>query len=259
MDKSINTFCDLNELAGLYEKADGLNDFLQTVVSTIAYHMEAAVCSIYLHDAASGELLLAANQGLNRSVVGQLRLKMGEGLTGKALVTKSSVCEGLGSNHPDFKHFPGIDEEQYQAFLAVPVLRAERKIGVIVVQDPEPDYFDSKSIDILENISHQLAGPIEDAMLFISIHEVVEHRQRQLELDYNEPIFVKGISGTDGIAKGKTVRLDQNSYDVLTAIDDDEDCTIETFETAIKKTEAQKDRFSGICVLLFFSCPSDIR
>jgi signal transduction protein with GAF and PtsI domain len=76
-------------------------------------------------------------------------------------------------------------------------------------------------------------------MLFISIHEVVEHRQRQLELDYNDPIFVKGISGTDGIAKGKTIRLDQNSYDVLTAIDDDEDCTIETFETAIKKTEAQ--------------------
>ena len=47
---NVDLICDIGELAGLFEKSHSLSDFLQSAVSIVAFHMRAAVCSIYLYD-----------------------------------------------------------------------------------------------------------------------------------------------------------------------------------------------------------------
>ena len=74
---NVDLICDIGELAGLFEKSRNLEDFLQTVVSVVAYHMASAVCSVYLLDEERNELVLTANQGLNRDLIGTLRLRIG--------------------------------------------------------------------------------------------------------------------------------------------------------------------------------------
>ena len=99
--------CDIGELVGLFDFEAGLDAFLAKAVSTVAWHMRAAVCSIYLYESETHELMLRANQGLNPSLIGRLRLKIGEGITGTALKEMRPICEAKATDNPHFKFIPG--------------------------------------------------------------------------------------------------------------------------------------------------------
>ena len=90
---NVDLICSIGEIAGLFEKSQSLEDFLQTVVNIVAYHMRAAVCSVYLYEDETQELVLTATQGLDLKAR-QVRLKLGEGLTGTALKELRAIREG---------------------------------------------------------------------------------------------------------------------------------------------------------------------
>ena len=167
---NVALMCDIGELVGLFDFEAGLDSFLAKVVSTVAWHMRAAVCSIYLYEPETRELVLRANQGLNPGLIGRLRLKHGEGITGMALKDMKPVCEARATDNPHYKFIPGSYEEQFISFLAVPILRKMNPVGVIDVQDPQWNYFTPNDIQALQVISSQLAGVIENAHLLIKIH-----------------------------------------------------------------------------------------
>ena len=52
---NVALMCDIGELVGLFDFAAGLDAFLTKAVSTVAWHMRAAVCSIYLLDPDTGD------------------------------------------------------------------------------------------------------------------------------------------------------------------------------------------------------------
>ncbi|HOW97886.1 MAG TPA: GAF domain-containing protein [Kiritimatiellia bacterium] len=120
---NVELICSVAELGALFERRRRLEDFLATIVSAMACHMRAAVCSIYLYNEARGDLVLAANQGLRPGSVGRVRLALGEGITGLAVEEFRPICEGRAARHPHFKPVPDLDEERFEAFLAVPILR----------------------------------------------------------------------------------------------------------------------------------------
>ena len=61
---NVNMICDIAELSSLFEKSSSLDDFLQSAVSVVAWHMQAAVCSIYIYDDKERMLTLRATQGV---------------------------------------------------------------------------------------------------------------------------------------------------------------------------------------------------
>ncbi len=196
---NVELICNIAELAGLFEKSRSLPDFLQTAVSVVAYHMRAAVCSVYLLDDATQELVLAANQGLNAGSIGKVRLKVGEGLTGTAVKELRPIREAMATRNPLYKFIPGIFEERYQAFLAVPIVRGLTRIGALVVQDPVIDYFDDNDTRALQAIAGQLASVIENAKLLMSLRRQEAEPVRPLA---PEKKFVRGLPGASGSACG---------------------------------------------------------
>ena len=74
---NVALMCDIGELVGIFDFEQGFDSFLQRAVSMVAWHMRAAVCSLYLYKPATRELVLRANQGLNPQLIGTLRLKIG--------------------------------------------------------------------------------------------------------------------------------------------------------------------------------------
>ncbi|MDA0577383.1 MAG: phosphoenolpyruvate--protein phosphotransferase [Verrucomicrobia bacterium] len=238
----VDLICNIGELAGLFEKSTSLENFLQTAVSIVAFHMHAAVCSVYLYDEATHELVLSANQGLNDSCVGNLRLMLGEGLVGLTLQELRPLRDGHASRNPAFKSVPGIDEERYQAFLAVPIVRGLARVGVLVVQDPVPDYFDQNDTRALQAIAAQLATVIENAKLLIALH-----RMESAKLTPPPPVhisvdmkFQRGLAVAPGIALGKATPFG-DAKDDLYAIDigSTADLTREDFERSLQATEQQ--------------------
>ena len=260
---NVDLICDIGELAGLFEKSHSLSDFLQSAVSIVAFHMRAAVCSIYLYDTEREVLTLAATQGLNADGVGKVTLNLGEGIVGTAMKELHPICEGHGSLNPNFKPIDGIFEENYEAFLAVPILlRGVMRVGVLVTQDPQPNYFHENDIKALRAISSQLAVVIENAKLLMSLHEaeqrVVEPKEEEMPA---QPTFVKGVTASSGVVRGTAVVVDGHGYDVLTAPGDDDanPASLDDFELALQESIAQltvlqnrmEERLGDVASLIF--------
>lgn len=238
----VELICSVSELTSLFESKAGLAGFLQKVVNLVAYHMKAAVCSVYLYDEKTEELVLTANQGLNPQYVGKLRMKLGEGITGQALKELRAILEGRGSLNPHFKYIPDLHEDQYQAFLAVPILHGNRKVGVLVVQDPQPYYFSDNDVRAFRAIAAQLASTIENAKLLMSLHE-----EAKAATPVTKPApasgtsrFIKGVSACEGVAMGKALKLSGTDHEWAAAGDDPTDASSEPdFLRALRQTEEQ--------------------
>ena len=254
---NVDLICDISELAGLFQRSRSLEDFLQTVVSTVAFHMNAAVCSVYLLDEPAGDLVLTANQGLNPDLVGHLRLKVGEGLTGMSLKELRPIREAVGRRNALFKLIPGLAEERYESFLAVPILRGLNRVGVLVVQDVQQDYFDDNDVKALQAIASQLATTIENAQLLIHLHDTLPKASEPARGGLS---FLKGVSASEGVVMGKArVSGRADSYVRLTVEAANKHCTLEDFYEAVRKSEQQLEsleadlgqRLSDVASLIF--------
>lgn len=239
---NVDLICSIGELAGLFEKSQSLGDFLQTVVNIVAYHMRAAVCSVYLYEDETQELVLTATQGLDLKAR-QVRLKLGEGLTGTALKELRPIREGSGSKNPNFKFIPGISEEKYQAFLAVPILRGLVRIGVLVLQDPVADYFDENDTKALQAIAAQLATTIENAKLLMALHKISNEKPPAAKTD-DQPLkdvkFIRGKPAARGHATGRpTIFGGAMDRFVVDDAAPGTACTLADFQRALRDTEQQ--------------------
>ena len=262
---TVELICSVTELASLFESKAGLTGFLQKVVSLVAYHMKAAVCSVYLYDEDTDELVLTANQGLNPEYVGKLRMKLGEGITGQALQELRAIREGRATQNPHFKYIPGLNEDQYQAFLAVPILHGNRKVGVLVVQDPQANYFGDNDVRAFRALAAQLASTIENAKLLMRLHE--EKKTQKPRAENTVPVpgssrFLRGIPACEGVAVGHALKWSgtDHEWDPGPGTEGSTDPLTESdFHRALKQTEEQLtrlqrqlgERMSDVASLIF--------
>lgn len=240
---TVELVCNVGELVSLFESKSGIEGFLQKVVSLVAYHMKAAVCSVFMFDEDTQELILTANQGLNPDFIGHFRLKLGDGLVGHTLKTLRPVREARAYQNPLFKPIHGIGEENFQAFLAVPITLGNRRVGVLAVQDPQPDYFDDNDVKALRAIAAQLAGTIEGARLLMGIEKPGTARPQKTAEPERQDIgcrrFIRGISASEGIAMGRALDITAAAQDWLSATATPNSLSEDDFHKALKKTEEQ--------------------
>lgn len=250
--------CDIGELSGLFKDTANLEAFLQKIVGMISEHMGCEVCSIYLFYEDAAELVLKATKGLNPDSIGKVKLKIGEGLTGLALKELRHICERKASSNPNFKHFPGIGEENYESFLAIPILRGNTRIGVMVIQNAQSDYFTEEDIKVLRAITSQLANTIETAKLLMSLNE---RKQSAQELNGAPELkFIQGRVGSEGVSLAEAVVLDyEKSRALFFQSKSDTRCTLPDFFQAVRTTELQleglqkqiEEKLSDVASLIF--------
>lgn len=231
----VKLICDVSELSGLFHDAPSMESFLQKITVMITHHMACEVCSIYLYYEHQNELVLKATTGLNPDSVGKVKLKVGEGLTGQAFQEKRPLCEGHAMANPHFRLFPGIGEEHLESFLAVPILHGQVEIGVMVIQGQKRDYFSNEDIQILRAITSQLATTIETARLLITLN-TQKQKKPQLMADLK---FIKGRSGSQGVALAEAIILDELITDVEHLAKLSKTLAEEDFHRAVEETEQQ--------------------
>lgn len=119
-------------------------------------------CHIYLLNDSRTELVLRAADEEARPMVGKIRLKIGEGITGWVAREKRYVAvpREAYKDHR-FKFFPEMREGEYESMLAVPLLHENEVIGVINVRTHRPHEYTRNQVRILSNIAAQVAGVIE--------------------------------------------------------------------------------------------------
>jgi len=234
----LNLLCDIGDLATLLTGSSNIENFLQRTAVMVSKHLEAEVCSIYLFDNQSRELVLKATIGLNPEAVNQVRMKAGEGLVGYTLIKQQPIREGSASRNPQFKYFEESGEDRFESFLSVPISRGIENIGVLVVQHEKRDYFDEVDVMALRAAASQLAGAIENARLLMSMNNPQNQILDAAALDQLK--FIRGESAGCGYARAPSTVFGKSHGWLLSEPSEFETAyTLKHFYRAIQLTTEQ--------------------
>jgi phosphotransferase system enzyme I (PtsP) len=147
------------------QRAQTLEELLESAVNLVATEMGTDACSIYLLDPEDRQLRLMATHGLERSALGQVALNLGEGITGRVVQELRSIAVEDASSFPGYRYFPETKEEQFHSYLGVPLGIRNRPVGALVVQTHEQRAYTLEETQTLGSIAAQLAGVVENARL----------------------------------------------------------------------------------------------
>jgi phosphotransferase system, enzyme I, PtsP len=187
----------LRKLREVMAEPIGAQQRLDKIVRLIAANMVAEVCSVYVLRA-DNVLELYATEGLKTSAVHRATLQVGRGLVGLIAAEARPLNLPDAQSHPAFAYLPETGEEIYHSFLGVPVLRAGRTLGVLVVQNRSYRNYVEEEIEALQTTAMVLAemfasGELEDLTI------------PGADLDVNRPVHLKGAAFSEGIALGHVV------------------------------------------------------
>ncbi|MBN9038747.1 MAG: phosphoenolpyruvate--protein phosphotransferase [Rhizobiales bacterium] len=170
---------------------------LDRIVREIASNMVAEVCSLYVLRADS-VLELYATEGLNPGSVHRVQLRLGQGLVGTIAASARPLSLSDAQKHPAFAYLPETGEEIYHSFLGVPVLRAGRTLGVLVVQNRTMRHYREDEVEALETTAMVIAEMIATGDLARLIRPGVE-------LDLSRPASFTGLALNEGVGLGHVV------------------------------------------------------
>jgi phosphotransferase system enzyme I (PtsP) len=163
----------LEEISQLVAHSHNASETLTNIVRLIQGRFHTAVCSVYFFVPQRDELVLGATVGLEPEAIGQVRMRLDEGLTGLVAQKMAPVAVADAFEHPRFKYFPETGEDPYRSFLGVPLVEGGTLQGVLVVQTREPRQFSPSEVRMLVTVSAQLAALVGDALLLEQVSAVV--------------------------------------------------------------------------------------
>jgi two-component sensor histidine kinase len=171
---------------------------------------------IYLFNDARDELILRgtadpADQGL----LGKIRLKVGEGITGWVAREKRHVAVAAEAwSDERFKFFPELQEDRFQSILSVPLIWRSEVIGVINVRTAGPHEYTKTQVQLLSAIASQVAGAIETSRMARSAEKRASHLSTVAEVSktitsnlYLEEILQLVVAATAQTMNFKIVAL----------------------------------------------------
>jgi len=158
-----STLWTLDEISRIASPSGNASETLTTVVNLIRRRFDTDVCSIYLLEPDRANLVLAATIGLRPESVGQVRMRLTEGLAGLVAQQLRPQFVKDATTHPRFKYFSEAGEDPYRSFLGVPIVDRGVLQGVLVVQTAEPRDFAPDDVRAFAAAGMQLAPIVSEA------------------------------------------------------------------------------------------------
>lgn len=153
----------VQEIGDLINRTSGLSNILDQVVNKIGDALNFDIVSVYLWDGDKEQLVLKATRGLKVNLQNPITLKSSEGLTGYVFTSKRPLIAMPASEHPYYKYFPEIGEEEYESYIGLPIQLQNRFMGVLVAQTNERRLIHPSEESFFQIISNRLAALLEVA------------------------------------------------------------------------------------------------
>ncbi|MEM0898741.1 MAG: phosphoenolpyruvate--protein phosphotransferase [Pseudomonadota bacterium] len=170
---------------------------LDAIARQIAQSMVAEVCSSYVLRA-DGVLELFATVGLKAEAVHLSQLKLGDGLVGVIAASSRPLNLSEAQKHPAFRYLPETGEELYNGFLGVPILRAGRTLGVLVIQNEAQRTYTEDEVEAMQTVA-MVMGEL------IAAGDLKRLSKGGIELDLTKPVSLDGLPLGEGIGLGHVV------------------------------------------------------
>ena len=145
----INSTLDLDELLG-------------RIAEIVKRAIDYEVFAILLLNEKTQELRVHFSQGHPKELVKNLRIKVGQGIVGRAAQTRRSILVNDVNDDPSY--IPSL--AAIRSELAVPLMFKGRLIGVLDLEAAQPDFFNDSHVSLLELLASRMALAIENARLY---------------------------------------------------------------------------------------------
>lgn len=141
----------IQKVARQVVRSGTLSETLQTIVMMVGDVMHADSCLLYL--LGEDELVLVAAKDARTNAIGNVTLRLSEGLTGwVARERRLLAISREAFNDPRFKFFRDLPEDTFEAFLSVPVIVRNRVVGVINLQHRQPHSHTGDEMEMLTTV-----------------------------------------------------------------------------------------------------------
>jgi GAF domain-containing protein len=151
-----------------------LNTALDKALDVVGFEAGA----ISLIDEEAQELVIRVHRGWRQQdLASNMRVKLGQGLSGQAVITGEVIVTGSLENEPRLA-IPQVRDEGVRAMALAPMRARGRVVGVLGAMSYEPRRLAPHSIDVIKSIADQIGVAIDNAQLFAR----VTHRSQQLAL-----------------------------------------------------------------------------
>jgi phosphoenolpyruvate-protein phosphotransferase len=188
----MSVILELTRIVQAASEADSASAQVSIIVDSIQHYMGLDVCSLYLVDE-RGDMALLASRGLDQAAVGTVRIPSGKGLVGLVAQSRHPINIANPAQHPAYYGVAKAQEEQFNSFFGVPIVRAGVVIGVLVVQSREARVLSSDEAAVLVTLGSQLALVVATESIWQDINK-------------SNTRTLSGIKGAPGVGIGQ-VRL----------------------------------------------------
>jgi phosphoserine phosphatase RsbU/P len=152
----------LLEVADVLATSLDLDTTLRRVSEVVRKVIDYEIFAILLLNEKTQELRFRFQVGYPDDFAERSRLKVGEGVTGRAAQLKKAILiDDVTEEHKYIAAVPNVRSE-----LAVPLITKNRVIGVIDLEAREPGYFKEEHRHLLTLIASRMAAGIENAQLY---------------------------------------------------------------------------------------------
>jgi PAS domain S-box-containing protein len=143
--------------------------------------LDAASCSLATLDPSTGELTTIASLDLPEAMATQIRLRVGEGIAGRAVreqrpVQSEDIWGDPRARYPSLSRGSG-----FRSILAAPLRVGSRAVGAVSVLRRDVHRFSRAEEDMLQALADQAAIALEHARLYEHLEGVVAERTKELD------------------------------------------------------------------------------
>ncbi len=145
-----------------------LEELMKRIAELVKGVIDYEVFAILLLDEKTQQLKVRFSVGHPVELVQSLRIKVGEGIVGRAAETRQSVL--VNDVHQDPAYIQSLP--QIRSEMAIPLIVKNRLVGVMDLETPWPDFFTDLHQNLLELLASRMAMAIENARLYRrSLHQ----------------------------------------------------------------------------------------
>lgn len=159
-----------------------LPEMLDTVAHVVVNTTQSDASAIFLYDESTGLLSLQAAVGMEPGAVGNVTVRIGTGIIGRAALEGKLLSAPDAQAHESYFAHPGIGDEKYRSQVSVPMLiqGQNRLVGILNIHSIERRTFDQDELEFLRTVAGELSISIENARRYSSTDERL--RQKIAEL-----------------------------------------------------------------------------
>lgn len=168
----------VRDLSLLYEIGQGVNSTIEseelyrTISDLLQQRLKLDKFAILIKDETGETLQVKAAYGFHdNDRIMEMNFRVGEGVTGEAVVTGETIYVKDTTKEERFLHYKG-ERIVEGSFLSTPLIFKKDVLGVINFHRPKVDAFTDEEIRLLKLVANQIALAVENAKLYTKAREL---------------------------------------------------------------------------------------